>query len=425
MFDNLNSWLKYIETIHPLGIDMGLDRLLHVKDLLDVKFNCPVITVGGTNWKGSTCAYLESIFLEAGLNVGLHISPEILKFNERARINSAEISDDALIKGFEYIEKARLSTSPSISLTYFEFTTLAILYIFSKLKLDVVVLEVGLGGRLDAMNAIDNDCSIITSVDLDHMNYLGNTRELIGYEKAGIFRKKAPAICAEPNPPKSVIQYASLIQADLRLVNKDFSFKIFESNWHWKGREMEIHDIPFPKLTGEHQLRNASAALACVETLRNRLSISHENLRKGIANAYIPGRFQIISNKPTIILDVGHNPHATKSLAINLLKNGSYTKTHAIIGMMADKDIKGTIDPLVQIIDEWHCVDLPSPRGAKGSQISEIVSISLTQNNLYKNINTHNSAKSGYSTVLKKIKEDERLIIFGSFVTVANILEIL
>lgn len=425
MYKNLDFWLNYIESIHPMGIDMGLDRIKQVKNNLGLNFACPTIVVGGTNGKGSTCTFLEKIYLAAGYQVGLHISPEIIRFNERARINGIEISDELLIEGFEAVEYARNIVHPAITLTYFEFTSLAIMQIFANLKLDVVIFEVGLGGRLDAMNILDHDSAVVTSIDLDHINYLGNNREVIGLEKAGIFRSFRPAICSDPTPPKSIIQYAEKINASLSLINRDFSYQIKDTHWDWNGLTKKISHIPHPGLRGEHQYRNASAALAVIESLRTNLNVSEIAIRKGVESATIKGRFQTISKQPTIILDVGHNPHATTALARNLVKSDPQSKIYALVGMMSDKDISGSVEPLMKIVDQWHCVDLPSTRAAKGLHIKKVIETHSKTNSLLNTIETHDSPLTAYQDLINIMDKRDQLIVFGSFVTVAGILKYL
>ena len=275
---SLNDWLLRLESMHPKAIDMGLDRVAAVAQLLGLKFSCPVITVGGTNGKGSTCAMLESILLQGGYRVGLYTSPHLLHFNERARINGEIASDDALCAAFEKVDAARRD----ISLTYFEFSTLAILLLFVEAGLDAVILEVGLGGRLDAVNIIDADVAIVTSVDLDHQDYLGDTREAIGFEKAGIYRAGRPAICSDPAPPASLIDHATKIGADLWLFGRDFNYSGDRQQWNYGGRSLRRNSLAYPSLRGANQLLNASAALAALEALRDRLPLGAQEVRNGL-----------------------------------------------------------------------------------------------------------------------------------------------
>jgi dihydrofolate synthase/folylpolyglutamate synthase len=335
----LPEWLAHLESMHPKAIDMGLERVKQVKDGLGIHFDCPVIIVGGTNGKGSTCAMLESILLQAGYRVGLYTSPHLIDFNERARINGEAVSDEALIENFEIVEAQRGTTS----LTYFEFTTLAILKLFAKANLDAVILEVGLGGRLDAVNIIDADVAIVTSVDIDHQEYLGNTREQIGYEKAGIFRHGKAAICSDPLPPKSLVEHAETIGADLWLLGRDFNYAGDKQQWGYGGRNQRRNSLGYPSLRGANQLLNASAALAALEVLRHRLPVGAQEVRNGLVMVELPGRFQVLPGRPSVILDVAHNPHAAATLAQNLDNMAFHPYTYAVFGTMHDKDIDGVI----------------------------------------------------------------------------------
>src|SRR6201996_5144154 len=372
-FPTLDAWLKHLESAHPVGIDMGLTRISKVRDALQLSFDCPVITVGGTNGKGSTCAIIEAILLRAGFRVGCHTSPHLLSFNERARIDGAEASDADLLEHFAAVEKAHASLPEPVSLTYFEFTTLAILHLFASRGLDAVILEVGLGGRLDAVNIVDTDCAVITSIDIDHTDYLGDTREKIGFEKAGIFRADKPAVCGDPSPPQSLIDHAQAIGADLWLVGRDFRYEAQPGNerqqWSYLGREQRRPALAYPALRGANQLINTAAALAALESLRERLPVSAQDIRLGLANVELPGRFQVVPGKPQVILDVAHNPHAAAVLAQNLGNMGFFPYTYAIFGAMSDKDIDGVVHQLKGEIDHWNLAALPTPRAASTEQL--------------------------------------------------------
>lgn len=303
-FPTLDAWLSHLERAHPVGIDMGLTRIGQVKAALQLEFACPVITVGGTNGKGSTCAFLETILVRAGYKVGCHTSPHLLEFNERARVNGQNVTDDELLPHFEAVEAARTSLAEPVSLTYFEFTTLAILHLFASRGLDAVILEVGLGGRLDAVNIIDTDCAIVTSIDIDHTEYLGDTREKIAFEKAGIFRSGKPAICGDPAAPQTLIDHAEAIGADLWLVGRDFRYEAQagaeRQQWSYLGREKRYPALAYPALRGANQLINASAALAALEALRPVLPVSAQDIRLGLANVELPGRFQVLDRKSVV-----------------------------------------------------------------------------------------------------------------------------
>ncbi|MEN9820462.1 MAG: hypothetical protein RL176_364, partial [Pseudomonadota bacterium] len=366
LFTNLDDWLTYLETAHPVGIDMGLARINQVKESLGLRFSCPVITVGGTNGKGSTCAFLESVLLAAGYKVACHTSPHLLRFHERARIHGREATDAELLQSFNRVEQARCRIENAPTLTYFEFTTLAIMDLFANAGIDVAILEVGMGGRLDAVNIVDADCAIVTSIDLDHMAYLGNTREAIAFEKAGIFRKNASAICGDPVPPQSLIDHAKALGTDLWLIGKDFGFEGDQQQWGWSGRGKRFSGLAYPALRGANQLLNASAVIAALMALHDRLPVSAQDIRNGFALVELPGRFQVLPGKPSIVLDVAHNPHAAATLAQSLDKMGYHPYTYAVFGAMADKDIEGVLKPMMDLVDYWYCTDLPTARAAKG-----------------------------------------------------------
>jgi len=419
----LAEWLSLLETAHPKAIDMGLERVAQVRAQLGIRFDCPVITVGGTNGKGSTCAMLESILLQAGYRVGLYTSPHLLHFNERARLNGEPVADDALIAAFEAVEAAR----GTVSLTYFEFTTLAILHLFAAAKLDAVVLEVGLGGRLDAVNVIDADVAIVTSVDIDHTDYLGDTREQIGFEKAGIFRADRAAICGDPVPPKSLVQHAEKIGADLWLLGRDFNYSGDKQQWNYGGRGQRRNALGYPSLRGANQLLNASAALAALEALRTRLPVGAQEVRTGLAMVDLPGRFQVLPGRPVVVLDVAHNPHAAATLAQNLDNMGFHPYTYAVFGAMRDKDIAGVIAHLKGRVDHWCVTDLPLPRAAPAKEIE----VMLLQAGIAPRnepdapctIESFDSPAEAYRNARSRAGENDRIVVFGSFLTVAGAME--
>ena len=361
----LPTWLSYLESIHSRPIDMGLDRVRQVADRLDLKLDCIRVVVGGTNGKGSTCATLESILLCAGYKVGLYTSPHLLDFNERARVNGEIATDVQLTEQFAAVDAAR----GDVSLTYFELTTLAILRLFDQQDLDVVVLEVGLGGRLDAVNIVDADCAIVTSVDLDHMDYLGDTREQIGFEKAHIFRPGKPAICADPVPPKTLVDHAEAIGADLWRFGRDYNYSGDKQQWSYGGRGQRRNALAYPALRGANQLLNASAALAALESLRDRLPVPQQAVRLGLLQVQLPGRFQILPGQPTVILDVAHNPQAAAGLADNLGNMGFHPYTYAVFGMLSDKDIDGVIAAMTSQVHAWFVGSLGGERGADAAAL--------------------------------------------------------
>jgi len=416
LFTSLDQWLSHLETAHPVGIDMGLARITRVKESLGLKFACPVITVGGTNGKGSTCAFLESILLAAGYKVACHTSPHLLRFNERARMNGADVSDADLLKAFERVEQARCRLSDPPTLTYFEFTTLAIMDIFANASVDAVILEVGMGGRLDAVNIVDADCAIVTSIDLDHMAYLGNTREAIAFEKAGIFRTKAIAICADPMPPTSLINHANTIGADLWLMGKDYSFTGDQQQWGWTGRGKRFSGLGYPALRGANQLLNASAVIAALIALHDRLPVSAQDIRNGLALVELPGRFQVLPGRPTVVLDVAHNPHAAATLAESIEAMAYHPYTYAVFGAMADKDIDGVLKPLLNTVDYWYCTDLPTPRAASASDLAKRLRA------FNKEALVFMDPGAAYQAALDKAGEGDRILVFGSFYTVSGVM---
>jgi len=418
----LQTWLHYLESLHPSAIDMGLERVREVAGRLSLESSAIKIVVGGTNGKGSTCAMLESILLAAGYKVGLYTSPHLLTFNERARVNGDIVSDAVLIEQFEAIEAAR----KEVSLTYFEFTTLAVLRLFSQSELDVMVLEVGLGGRLDAVNIVEADCSIVTSIDIDHVDWLGDTREKIGLEKAHIFRSGRPAIVSDPAPPQSLLDFAQSIGADLWLFGRDFNYSGDRQQWAFGGREQRRNALAYPALRGANQLLNASAALAALESLRDRLAVPQQAVRQGLLQASLPGRFQILPGQPTIIFDVAHNPHAAAVLEKNLGNMGFHPYTYAVFSMLSDKDIAAVVRHMAPRIDHWFCAALPGPRGlSKESIQAKVQQILLEPDSKAPKevkVSSYEFVKDAYTAARSKCNLDDRIVVFGSFLTVAEAL---
>jgi dihydrofolate synthase / folylpolyglutamate synthase len=418
----LDTWLSLLETRHSKTIDMGLDRVRAVKERLGLTFDCPVIMVAGTNGKGSTCAMLESVLLQAGYRVGLYIKPHFLHFNERARINGEMASNEALIENFEAVEAAR----GDVSLSYFEFTTLAIMRLLSRANLEVVILEVGLGGRLDAVNVIDADVSIVTNVDIDHTDYLGDTREKIGFEKAGIFRTGRTAICSDPMPPQSLIDHAMEIGADLWLFGRDFNYSGDKQQWNYGGRNMRRNSLGYPSLRGANQLLNACAVLAALESLRDRLPVSAQEARNGLVMVELPGRFQVLPGRPTVILDVAHNPHAAATLAQNLDNMGFHRYTYAVFGSMHDKDIDGVIAHLKGHVDHWNVTDLPLARAATAAQLTEKLQAAgiapSSEPGAEKSVQAFSSPAEAFANAMSRAEENDRIAVFGSFFTVAGVM---
>lgn len=425
-FPTLDAWLAHLESAHPVGIDMGLTRIGKVKDALGLAFNCPVITVGGTNGKGSTCAMLEAILRAAGYHVGCHTSPHLLEFNERARVDGQNATDDELLPHFQAVEAARSSFDEPVSLTYFEFTTLAILHLFASRGLDAVILEVGLGGRLDAVNIIDADCAIVTSIDIDHTEYLGDTREKIAFEKAGIFRPGRPAICADPAAPQTLIDHAEAIGAELWLFGRDFRYEgqagSERQQWSYVGPTQRRSALAYPALRGANQLINTSAALAALEAVRDRLPVSAQDIRLGLANVELPGRFQVLPGRPAVVLDVAHNPHAAAVLAQNLGSMGFFRYTYAVFGAMRDKDVEGVLKHLKGEIDHWCVTDLPLGRAASAEDLEKRVRAAGVEEGPESSIKRFASPSEAFQDALSRATDDDRIVVFGSFYTVAGVM---
>ena len=413
---DLAGWLAYIEQQHPQTIALGLDRVAAVRAAMGLAPTMPVITVAGTNGKGSTCAMLEAMLSAAGYRVGLYTSPHLLRYNERVRIAGREADDAALVAAFARVESARTGRSGEVRLTYFEFGTLAAVDLFIRSAVDVMVLEVGLGGRLDAVNAFDSDCAIVTSVDLDHMEYLGDTREAIGYEKAGIFRAGMPAVLADPDPPASVLAHARAIGAQLIRIGVDFGFEPGAKHWSFWRPQGGVSALPVPALRGKVQLQNASAALAALGALSARLPVSVDALRQGLGAIELPGRFQVLQEKPVLVLDVGHNPGAAAILAQNLDDLGTFTHTRAVFGMLRDKDVAGVAAVISRHVDSWFVCSLPPPRGAQASDIAQTLKRAgaLAVREFENPAQAYAAARSGAA-------ENDRILVFGSFLTVAGV----
>lgn len=417
----LSDWLVHLESLHPkgqAGIELGLERVARVKQVLQQRQTCPVVLVGGTNGKGSTCAYLESIYRAAGYRVGCYTSPHLLTYNERARIGGAPVDDATLCAAFARVEAARQAAG-NVSLTYFEFGTLAAWEVFAEWSAELIILEVGLGGRLDAVNIYDGDVAVITGIALDHTDWLGATREAIGREKAGIFRRGTPAICADAEPPRSLLEHAETIDADLQLIGRDFGFSRCGDGWScWNRRGTQRDLLPLPALSGAHQLGNASAVLAAVDFLQDRLPVCAEAVARGLQEVRLAGRFQRVREHPEIIVDVAHNPQAVAGLARTLAAQRSSGRTFAVVGMLADKDVAGALHEMAGSVDRWLLASLDGPRGAAAEVLATAVRSDLP-----------GAAMECFSTVGEAFRravglagENDRIVAFGSFVTVAAVL---
>jgi dihydrofolate synthase/folylpolyglutamate synthase len=419
--NTLSEWLAYCEQLHPKNIDMGLERVRAVADRLDIRFNCPVITVAGTNGKGSTCAMLESILGQAGYRTGVYTSPHLVHFEERLRLNGQAVDASELVASFASVERARALNDAEVSLTYFEFSTLAILDVMRRSQLDVVILEVGLGGRLDAVNIIDSDCAIITSVDLDHMELLGNDREQIGHEKAGIMRTGRPVVVSDPMPPQSVLDRATSIDADLWRFGVDFNVSGDKQQWGWAGRGRRYSGLAYPALRGANQLVNAAGVLAALTALRERLPVTAQSVRSGFAFVELPGRFQIIPGQPTLVLDVAHNPHSVAALSANLDAMGFFPTTHAVFGAMADKDLTPMFAKVNPLMDKWYFTDLPTPRAATGAALRDQWAAQNTRKDT--SASAFASPEEALQAAISAANPTDRIVVFGSFYTVGGILK--
>ncbi len=433
--NTLSDWLAHCERQHPQGIsgiELGLDRVQRVARRMGLSMPCPVITVAGTNGKGSTCAMLESIYGQAGYRTGVYTSPHLVRFEERCRLQGEPVAADALLPAFAEVEAARLGADDDgqvIVLTYFEFTTLAILRTLSRSGLDVVILEVGLGGRLDAVNIIDTDCAVITSIALDHMTLLGNDREAIGYEKAGIMRTGRPVVVSDPVPPQSVLDRALEVGAHLWRLGKDFHFAGDQQQWGWAmhpshgGRRYA--GMAYPALRGANQLVNASGVLAAIEALRERLPVTAQAVRNGLALVELPGRFQIVPGQPTLVLDVAHNPHSVAALAENLDAMAYHPETHAVFGAMADKDLGAMLARIAPLITHWHLCDLPLPRASTAKALAaqiEALDKPLT-GQPGRVAGCHASPMDALRAAVAAADPADRIVVFGSFYTVGGVLQ--
>ena len=423
----LDDWLALLESRHPLGVDgieLGLDRVAKVKINLGQRETCPVILVAGTNGKGSCCAMLEGVLRNAAYRVGLYTSPHLLRYNERIRIDANAVSDDVLCAAFAKVEKARGDTY----LSYFEFGTLAAWEVFADASLDAVILEVGLGGRLDATNIYRAACTLVTTIDLDHQAFLGDTREAIGFEKAGIFRAGVTAICGDAKPPESLLNHAKHVGAPLRVMGQDFGYMPQEQQWqYWSFRDVagqrEVvrrSSMAYPGLRGANQLANAASVLAVLDALAEALPVAMKDVRQGLHELSLAGRFQVLPGRPVTVLDVAHNPQAARVLADNLSGMGFHRRTWAVFGMMADKDIGAVIDALRGQVTDWLPCELPGRRAATTNSLVAL----LEARNLHV-VGPRTDASSALSFAKGNANLDDRILVFGSFLTVAAALKFL
>ena len=406
---SLNQWLTYLEQVHPNDIELGLDRvaLVYKKLGLDLSQRT-IVTVAGTNGKGTTCALIEQALLMANCSVAVFSSPHLLDYRERVRVSGAMLSENAHCQAFLKIEQAR----GDIALTYFEFGTLAALQLMAESNVQYLLLEVGLGGRLDAVNIVDPTIAVITGIDLDHQDWLGATKEQIAIEKAGIFRANIPAIIGDPQPPVTLVSAAFENRVNSFWQGQDFQYKVDHKGFHWQGRNSRYDNLPNPQIP----VQNASTALQVIEILG--LQLDSSQMMQTFKRTSLPGRRQVVQSKPTVILDVAHNPQATNLLAIDI-KNKQPQKVIAVVAMLADKDIEATLAPMLPIVSNWYCASLDVPRGAPASTL-----VSAVLSNEQKVLDYH-SVEAAYISALESAEEDDVLVVFGSFFTVAEIRKLL
>lgn len=404
---SLDQWLVYLEQIHPSNIELGLERVDNVFRNLQLDLSQRIIvTVAGTNGKGTTCALIEQALLISEHSVAVFSSPHLLDYRERVRVAGGMLTEKAHCQAFLRVEQARGDTS----LTYFEFGTLAALQLMADSQAEYLLLEVGLGGRLDSVNIVDPCIAVITSIDLDHQDWLGDTKELIAIEKAGIFRANIPAIIGEPHPPSTLVDASLDYQVNPIWQGRDFDFQIDSSGFHWQGVKSAFKNLPVPNIPAQ----NASTALQVIETLG--LQLHNEQMAQVFSQTRLPGRRQVIQYKPTVLLDVAHNPHATNLLALDI-KNMQHKRVIAVVAMLADKDIDATLAPMLPVVSLWHCASLDVPRGAQSSTL--VCAVLSSQEKVL----DYDSVELAYESALEKAGKDDLIIVFGSFFTVTNVLK--
>ena len=416
----LDGWLAYIERVHPQTIAMGLERVHAVKVAMGLEPQCIVMTVGGTNGKGSACMMLEAMLHHAGYRTACYTSPHLLRYNERVRIARTDADDAQLARAFEAVERARAAVN--VPLTYFEFGTLAAMWLFIEARVEVAILEVGLGGRLDAVNVFEPDCAMVMSVAMDHMDYLGDTRDKIGFEKAGIFRAGKPAICADADPPRTLTDHAAAIGAPLLVRGRDFDVRLnaaaVVNQWAYRGPGGSRHGLPWPALRGAYQLGNAAACIAALDTLRYRCPVTANNIRDGLLTAENPGRFQVLPGQPVVILDVAHNPHAAQALADSLKSMPRGGRTLAVFSMLSDKDIAGVVTIVRPRIDHWFVAGIAGPRGTTAQQLSSHLAAAGVSA-----VTGCASIADAYARAREAAGENDKIVIFGSFHTVSEAMQ--
>jgi len=412
----LSKLQDYLNNLYPdtnnQPIKLGLDRVLRVKNLAKIEPNFPIIIVGGTNGKGSVCAFLETIYSKAGYSVGCFTSPHLFKFNERIKINLEEVDDETILESLNIINTKK----KSIELTYFEITTLAAMSVFIKKNIDIAILEVGLGGRLDAVNIFDPDLSIITSIGMDHQDYLGDTIDEIAHEKSGICRPDKHAILNFENIPKLMIKELNKLNASLSILNDDYSYTSDSESYNYSSHSFSMNNLPKPYLKGNSQLMNLAGCLRAINLLQNKLPVTLGSIREGISDTRIEGRLQILSNKPYIVADVAHNIDATINLFnfINMSKRSG--KVYAVFSVLKNKDVEKILMPFINIVDEWFISEINDSR----SQKIDVITETLKKYNKRVVVNKFDNLLQAYNNVCKKSGLNDNIIIYGSFFTVSE-----
>ncbi|MFT5392541.1 MAG: dihydrofolate synthase/folylpolyglutamate synthase [Gammaproteobacteria bacterium] len=422
-FATLEEWLAWQESLHPSGMALGLERCREVLDQLGWgPLPFPVITVAGTNGKGSTIAFLEAMFIAGGYRVGSYTSPHLLRYNERIRVCGHEVSDDTVMAGFARIDDARSLTM----LTYFEFATLAAVDIFQHECVDVALMEVGLGGDLDAVNLFDPDVAVVTSVDIDHTRWLGTDREAIARHKAGIFRNGRPAVISDPTPPRALAQVGGEVGAKVMALGEDFTIQCQARHWEWHGPGRSVMALPYPRMFGAFQTANAAGAIMAAHCLSHRfdaqvgqpLALSDDAIVVAMDTAQLRGRFEQIAGEPAWVLDVAHNPHAARGLSRSLVLSPCYGKTHAVVAMLDDKDHLGTLEPMMPNVDHWYVAGLAGLRGLEAPALARILRTVVAQ----PCINEFATVEAAVKSALANADADDRIVVFGSFHTVREAL---
>jgi len=413
-FDKLDDWLRWQQSLHPHTIELGLERVGVVARRLGIQNpRHKVITVAGTNGKGSCVAMLEAILIDAGYRVGSYTSPHLLHYNERVRVQQQPVTDTALSKAFERIDGAR----KSVSLSYFEFGTLAAMLIFADIDLDVAIMEVGLGGRLDAVNLLDADLALITSIDLDHTEWLGADRESIGYEKAGIMRAGKPVVCGDPEPPASIAAHAVAVGARIYQLGADFSYSREGDSWCWRAASAGYARLPLPALRGHIQLQNAAAVLMGLSLLSPHLRVDQGGVCNGLRSVFLAGRYQRLAGTPEVILDVAHNPAGARALASTLRAMPAAGRTLAVFAVLADKDAASMVDALERQVDHWY---LAANHSARALPIAALRT--LLDEKVAARIDAFGGVAQAYRAAREAAAHGDRVVVFGSAFTVAEVL---